>query len=231
MTAYDGKRSDLHAEGLHRWDDARRYTEAYNEVKAHGSFSSPRTDRQNHLVRFYNENFAAQWNGVMRLLADRHLTTIGDTARLMALANMARRCSHLRLGREEILQFLAASHRHSRRCKRRQRGDRRRDRLDAEDHDPTVSGLHVRRNNLTGAMAHAHALLCMDHVPFAIWSQIRRSCQTMRELSLTSDFPPPQRTWLMFASGRAFTSALPTPRHAARPDGSRITRSRTSCSH
>jgi hypothetical protein len=66
------------------------YTKAYNEVKAMGArFNSARTPEQTDLALFYSDNFLAQLNGAMRDIADAHLTDIGDTARLFALANIA----------------------------------------------------------------------------------------------------------------------------------------------
>jgi hypothetical protein len=72
-----------------------RYAKDYNEVKAIGSTlahpaagacpAAPDTD----MARFWAGNFAAQWNQVLRDVAvSRHLG-IGDTARLLALANLA----------------------------------------------------------------------------------------------------------------------------------------------
>jgi hypothetical protein len=66
------------------------YTRDYNEVKALGSLSSMwRTAEQTDLAYFYSENFFAQWNRALRAIADAHVTDIGDSARLFALANLA----------------------------------------------------------------------------------------------------------------------------------------------
>jgi hypothetical protein len=66
------------------------YTEAYNEVKRYGSASSTfRTPEQNHLTRFYADNFLAQWNRALRDIAVAHQLDAGRTARLLALANLA----------------------------------------------------------------------------------------------------------------------------------------------
>jgi hypothetical protein len=67
-----------------------RYLRDYNEVKALGSASSvDRTPAQTDLAHFWSANFVAQWNATMRALAAQHLSDLGDTARLFALANLA----------------------------------------------------------------------------------------------------------------------------------------------
>jgi hypothetical protein len=66
------------------------YAEAYNEVKAYGSASSTvRTPAQSRLVRFWSDNFVAQWNRTVRAVAAAHQLDTGNTARLMALASLA----------------------------------------------------------------------------------------------------------------------------------------------
>lgn len=74
---------------------SQKYLREYNEVKAVGGVSShpavgacpaPRTTD---MARFWSGNFVAQWNQVARDIAlDRQLP-IGETARLLALANIA----------------------------------------------------------------------------------------------------------------------------------------------
>lgn len=65
------------------------YAEAYNEVKSRGASTSPRTAAENHLVRFYTDNFLAQWNRVLRgVITDYGLDEAG-AARLLALANLS----------------------------------------------------------------------------------------------------------------------------------------------
>jgi hypothetical protein len=67
-----------------------RYRRDYDEVKALGSFSSTaRTAAQTDIAYFYSENFLAQWNRALRLIAANHIRRTGDSARLFALANMA----------------------------------------------------------------------------------------------------------------------------------------------
>ena len=64
------------------------YLREYNEAKALGlstAHPNPNTD----LARFWSANFVAQWNETMRQLAEAHLDSIGDRARLFALANLA----------------------------------------------------------------------------------------------------------------------------------------------
>jgi hypothetical protein len=66
------------------------YTRDYNEVKALGSrLSSKRTPAQTDLAHFWSENYVAQWNRVLRSIADAKALPIGDRARLFALANLA----------------------------------------------------------------------------------------------------------------------------------------------
>src|SRR4030095_2225981 len=46
------------------------YTEAYTEVKTYGSATnSARKPAQNHLARFYGDNFLTQWNRALRDIA------------------------------------------------------------------------------------------------------------------------------------------------------------------
>ena len=66
------------------------YTLEYNEVKRLGArFNSERTTEQTSLAIFWALNFATQWNKAVRDIATAHIPDVGDSARLMALANMA----------------------------------------------------------------------------------------------------------------------------------------------
>jgi hypothetical protein len=72
-----------------------KYTREYNEVKALGGTTSHPAvagcpaPRNTDMARFWSGNFVAQWNQVARDIAlDRQLE-IGDTARLLALVNLA----------------------------------------------------------------------------------------------------------------------------------------------
>lgn len=74
---------------------SQQYLKDYNEVKNKGSVQShpavgacpapPDTD----MARFWAGNFAAQWNQVLRDAAIGRQLNLGDTARLLALANLA----------------------------------------------------------------------------------------------------------------------------------------------
>jgi hypothetical protein len=67
-----------------------RYARDYDEVKALGAFAnSDRTAEQTDLAYFYTDNFPAQWNRTLRGIATRYLHRTGDSARLLALANLA----------------------------------------------------------------------------------------------------------------------------------------------
>lgn len=67
-----------------------RYTRDFNEVKAFGSLTSTaRSAEQTDLAYFYSGNIPAQWNSALRGVATRYLRRTGDSARLLALANMA----------------------------------------------------------------------------------------------------------------------------------------------
>ena len=69
---------------------SREYARDFNEVKEFGSFSSAvRSADQTDLAYFYSENFFLQWNRALRAIADAHITNIGDSAKLFALANLA----------------------------------------------------------------------------------------------------------------------------------------------
>ncbi len=66
------------------------YARDYNEVKALGArFGSARTAAQTSLARFYAGNFIVQMNAIVRSVALARLSDIGDTARLLALANVS----------------------------------------------------------------------------------------------------------------------------------------------
>jgi len=67
-----------------------RYAQDYDEVKALGArFNSARTAEQTDLAYFYSGNFFAMWNQGLRDMAARQGLNIGDSARLLALANLA----------------------------------------------------------------------------------------------------------------------------------------------
>ena len=51
--------------------------------------NSSRTAEQTDLAYFYSGNIPAQWNSVLRGIANRYLHRTGDSARLFALASMA----------------------------------------------------------------------------------------------------------------------------------------------
>jgi hypothetical protein len=66
------------------------YARDYDEVKALGArFGSARTAEQTSLATFYSGNFFAQMNAVARSVALARLSDIGDSARLLALANVS----------------------------------------------------------------------------------------------------------------------------------------------
>jgi hypothetical protein len=66
------------------------YANAYNEVKTIGArFNSSRTPEQTDFALFYSDNFGNQLNRAVGAIAGAHLTDIGDSARLFALANIA----------------------------------------------------------------------------------------------------------------------------------------------
>lgn len=66
------------------------YAKAYNEVKALGArVNSTRTPEQTDLAYFYSDNPFYLLNRTVREIAAAHLTDIGDSARLFALANSA----------------------------------------------------------------------------------------------------------------------------------------------
>jgi hypothetical protein len=67
-----------------------KYTKDYDEVKRlGGDVNSERTQAQTDLAIFWNLNFLSQWNLALRDIADAHITSIAESARLFALANVA----------------------------------------------------------------------------------------------------------------------------------------------
>jgi hypothetical protein len=69
---------------------SQRYTTDYNEVKALGAYSnSTRTPEQTELAYFYAGNNFILWNRTLRDIAAANIKNIGDSARLLALADLA----------------------------------------------------------------------------------------------------------------------------------------------
>ncbi len=69
---------------------SQRYTTDYNEVKALGAHSnSSRTPEQTELAYFYAGNNFILWHRTLRDVAAAHVKNIGNSARLLALANLA----------------------------------------------------------------------------------------------------------------------------------------------
>ena len=67
-----------------------RYRRDYEEVKALGALvGSSRTAEQTDVAYFWTDNFFAQTNRALRVIATQHVSRVGDSARLFALANMA----------------------------------------------------------------------------------------------------------------------------------------------
>ena len=67
-----------------------RYTEDYNEVKAKGALTgSTRTAWENDVAWFWTDNPGNIWFGGIRAIAERHVPSTGDRARLFALASMS----------------------------------------------------------------------------------------------------------------------------------------------
>jgi hypothetical protein len=65
-----------------------RYAREFDEVKAQGSAASHPNDKTD-MARFWSGNFVSMWNEALRQVAGTQLVSIGDRARLMALANLA----------------------------------------------------------------------------------------------------------------------------------------------
>ncbi|HTC78856.1 MAG TPA: vanadium-dependent haloperoxidase, partial [Terriglobales bacterium] len=66
------------------------YATDYNEVKALGAYSnSTRTPEQTELAYFYAGNNFILWNRILRDVAAVQAKNIGDSARLLVLANLA----------------------------------------------------------------------------------------------------------------------------------------------
>jgi hypothetical protein len=69
---------------------SRRYARDYNEVKAIGEqYSSTRTDEQSKIARFWFEGSPAGWSRIARVVAQSQNRNSWDTARLLALINIA----------------------------------------------------------------------------------------------------------------------------------------------
>jgi hypothetical protein len=84
------RRQDLLPEPLPPSLHSAEYARDYNEVKLFGArTNSLRSQEQSDLATFYSGNFLTQMNGVLRDVAHRYLSDIGDSARLLALANVA----------------------------------------------------------------------------------------------------------------------------------------------
>jgi hypothetical protein len=70
--------------------NSREYADAYREVKRLGAVNSRwRTDEQTDLAHFWNLNYVAVLNRILRELADAQVGSISDSSRLFALADLA----------------------------------------------------------------------------------------------------------------------------------------------
>jgi len=70
--------------------DSPGYTKAYDEVKNLGRLTaSTRTAQQTETAIFYNLNFGAVWNRLLREVSTANVNNISDSSRLFALADMA----------------------------------------------------------------------------------------------------------------------------------------------
>lgn len=68
----------------------KKYTADYNEVKAIGEKNSPtRTAEQTSIARFWYEGSPAGWSRIARVVAESRGLDLWDTARLLALVNLA----------------------------------------------------------------------------------------------------------------------------------------------
>jgi hypothetical protein len=69
--------------------DSREWVDEYNEIKLWGrSTGSPRTDEQTEIARFWATNVIRQYNTAFRDLASRHVLSLLQTARLLAMGNI-----------------------------------------------------------------------------------------------------------------------------------------------
>ena len=67
-----------------------QYAAALNEIKALGArFNSTRTTDQSNLALFWNSNYLVLWNKALRDIVAAHVPDLGDSARLLALGNLA----------------------------------------------------------------------------------------------------------------------------------------------
>ena len=70
--------------------DSKQYATAYDEIKSLGArFNSTRTTEQTNLALFWNTNYLVTWNKALRDIAAAKGLGIDDSARLLALANLA----------------------------------------------------------------------------------------------------------------------------------------------
>ncbi|MBA2301051.1 MAG: vanadium-dependent haloperoxidase [Acidobacteria bacterium] len=66
------------------------YRREYDEVRTLGSLTnSARTPEQTDLALFWTANPNSIWYGVLRTIAEAHISSVGDTARVFALASFA----------------------------------------------------------------------------------------------------------------------------------------------
>ena len=98
-----------------------KYLRDYNEVKHVGAVGShPATGvcpapGKTDVARFWSGNFISQWNDTVRFIALDQQLSIGDAARLMALANLATADAIISVWESKYpLQLLAADHGHPR---------------------------------------------------------------------------------------------------------------------
>ena len=128
-----------------------RYVKDYNEVKGWADARHPATGAcpapaDTDMARFWAGNFGVQWNQVLRDVAVSRQLGIGDTARLLALANLAAADAGIGIWDSKVHYNVW------RPITAIQPGQRRRQRQDAGD---TIWIPFISRRSLPGGLANA----------------------------------------------------------------------------
>jgi hypothetical protein len=169
---------------------SQRYATDYHEVKALGAHvNSARTPEQTELAYFYAGNGFVLWNRTLREIADAHVKNIGNSARLLALADLAIADAVITAWDSKIHYALW------RPITAIQEGDNDGNAATAGDpswqpllNTPNYPDYTSGANNVTGALTHMLALFFgTDDVTFTVTSEYPLAVQKTRTYGRFSD--------------------------------------------
>ncbi len=166
------------------------YAKEYEEVKALGraGASSDRTPAQTALALFYSDNFIVLWERTLRGVASANIDNIGDSARLLALANMAAADAIITAWHDKRFWFFW------RPITAIQQGDNDGNPQTTGDTTwvpylvtPPYSDYTSGANNLTGSMTRTLELFFGDKTTFSVFSTPANTTKTYQRFSDMAD--------------------------------------------